>query len=181
MKISTKQLVFTALLIALSFIGAQLKVFGTIAFDSLPAFLGTFLLGPVYGAIIGFAGHILTSATSGFPFTFPVHFLIGIGMGVTMIATWFVFNLFNKRNQTNVGLIISVLVAALFNGPVLCLLSSPLLIPMLTWPGVVGMMVPLALVGGINAAVGAVVFRAIPASLKTQLNLDASKVRSNNS
>ena len=44
MKISTKQLVFTALLIALSFIGAQLKVFGTIAFDSLPAFLGTFLL-----------------------------------------------------------------------------------------------------------------------------------------
>ncbi|MGD9474489.1 MAG: ECF transporter S component [Eubacteriaceae bacterium] len=177
MKISTKQLVFTALLIALSFIGAQLKIFGTIAFDSLPAFLGTFLLGPVYGAVIGFAGHLLTSATSGFPYTFPVHFLIGIGMGVTMVATWFIFNLFNKRNQTNIGLIVSVLVAALFNGPILSLLCAPLLVPMLTWAGVIGMMVPLALVGGINAAFAAVVFRAIPSSLKAQLDLDASKAR----
>jgi hypothetical protein len=48
---------------------------------------------------------------------------------------------------------------------------------MLTWAGVIGMMVPLALVGGINAAFAAVIFRAIPTSLKAQLDLDASKAR----
>ena len=120
---------------------------------------------------------MLTSATSGFPYTLPVHLLIGVGMGLTMVATWFIFNIFDKRNQTNIGLVVSVLVAALFNGPILSLLCSPLLVPMLTWAGVVGMMIPLALVGGINAAIAAVIFRAIPASLKTQLDLDASKVR----
>lgn len=170
MKINTRQLVFMALLIAFSFIGAQLKIFGTIAFDSLPAFLGTFLMGPIFGAIIGIIGHLLTALTSGFPMTLPVHCVIAFGMGITMIATWYTYTFIKKVSNEIIGLIISVLAAAIFNGPILLLLCSPLLVPMLTWAGVIGMMFPLALVGGLNALIAALVFKALPVSIKNQFS-----------
>ena len=66
--------------------------------------------------------------------------------------------------------IVSVIVAAICNGPILLLLSSPLLVPMLTWPGLIGMMFPLALVGGINALIAATVFKALPESVKNQVS-----------
>lgn len=169
MKINTRQLVFMALLIALSFIGAQLKVFGTIAFDSLPAFLGTLLMGPVAGAIIAIIGHLLTALTSGFPMTLPVHLAIGLGMGLIMVATWYSYAFVKKATNEIVGLIVSVIIAAVCNGPILLLLCSPLLVPMLTWPGVMAMMLPLALVGGINAMIAALIFKALPLSVKTQI------------
>lgn len=170
MKINTRQLVFMALLIALSFVGAQLKVFGTIAFDSLPAFLGTLLMGPVAGAIIAIIGHLLTALTSGFPMTLPVHLAIGLGMGLIMVATWYTYVFVKKIANDIVGLIVSVIVAAICNGPVLLLVCSPLLVPMLTWPGLVTMMFPLALVGGINALIAATVFKALPESVKNQVS-----------
>lgn len=170
MKINTRQLVFMALLIALSFVGAQLKVFGTIAFDSLPAFLGTLLMGPVAGAIIAIIGHLLTALTSGFPMTVPVHLVIALGMGLTMVATWYTYIFVKKAANEIVGLIVSVIIAAICNGPILLLLCSPLLVPMLTWPGIIAMMFPLALVGGINAMVAAIVFKALPESIKNQVS-----------
>lgn len=170
MKINTRQLVFMALLIALSFVGAQLKVFGTIAFDSLPAFLGTLLMGPVAGAIIAIIGHLLTALTSGFPMTLPVHLAIALGMGLIMVATWYTYVFVKKVANDIVGLIVSVIVAAICNGPILLLLCSPLLVPMLTWPGLIGMMFPLALVGGINALIAATVFKALPESVKNQVS-----------
>lgn len=169
MKITTRQLVFMALLIALSFVGAQLKVFGTIAFDSLPAFLGTLLMGPVAGAIIAIIGHLLTALTSGFPMTVPVHLVIALGMGLTMVATWYTYAFIKKAANEVIGLIVAVIIAAICNGPILLILCSPLLIPMLTWPGVIAMMFPLALVGGLNALIAAIVFKALPASVKNQV------------
>ncbi|WP_414732637.1 ECF transporter S component [Acetobacterium carbinolicum] len=174
MKINTRQLVFMALLIALSFVGAQLKVFGTIAFDSLPAFLGTLLMGPLAGAIIAIIGHLLTALTSGFPMTLPVHLAIGLGMGLIMVATWYTYVFVKKAANEIVALIVSVIVAAICNGPILLLLCSPLLIPMLTWPGVIAMMFPLALVGGINALIAALVFKALPLSVKNQVSSASS-------
>ncbi|MBC3888019.1 ECF transporter S component [Acetobacterium paludosum] len=168
MKITTKQLVFTALLIALSFIGAQLKIFGTIAFDSLPAYLGTFLMGPIFGAIIGIIGHLLTAATSGFPMTLPVHCVIALGMGLTMVGTWYTYLFVKKIANETLGLLISVIAATIFNGPILLLLCSPLLVPILTWAGVIALMLPLALVGGLNALIAAVIYKALPDSIKNQ-------------
>jgi riboflavin transporter FmnP len=174
MKINTRQLVFMALLIALSFVGAQLKVFGTIAFDSLPAFLGTLLMGPVAGAIIAIIGHLLTALTSGFPMTIPVHLAIGLGMGLIMVATWYTYVSVKKVANDIVGLIACVIVAAICNGPILLLLCSPLLVPMLTWPGLIAMMFPLALVGGINALIATTVFKALPESVKNQVSSAAT-------
>lgn len=171
MKINTRNLVLMALFIALSFVGAQLKIFSTIAFDSLPAFLATLLMGPVYGAIIAIIGHLLTALTSGFPMSLPVHCVIALGMGLTMVATWYAFTLVRKISNDYLGLLAFIIIAGLFNGPGLLLLCSPLLVPILTWPGVIGMMLPLALVGGLNALIAAAVYKALPQSIKDQFHL----------
>ncbi|MGV8906932.1 MAG: ECF transporter S component [Acetobacterium sp.] len=174
MKITTRRLVLMALFIALSFVGAQLKIFSTVAFDSLPAFLATLLMGPIYGSIVAIIGHLLTALTSGFPMTVPVHMVIALGMGLTMVATWYTFTLIKKISNEYLGLIAAVIIAGLFNGPVLLLLCSPLLVPILTWPGLMGMMPLLAMVGGLNALIAAIVYKALPQSIKSQFQL-ASK------
>lgn len=169
MKTNSRQLVFMALLIALSFIGAQLKIFGSIAFDSLPAFLGTLLLGPLPGAIIASLGHLLTALSSGFPMTLPVHLVIALGMGLTMVATWYTFKFVEKISNDIIGLIVAVGVASLCNGPVILMFCAPLLIPIITWPGVIALLFPLSLVGGINAFLAALLFKTLPASVKGKI------------
>jgi uncharacterized membrane protein len=76
----TRRLIYAAILIALSFVGAQIKVMGSIALDSLPAFFAALLLGPASGAIVGAAGHLLTAITSSFPMTVPIHILLMLTM-----------------------------------------------------------------------------------------------------
>ncbi len=76
----SKKLVYMAVLIALSYIGSLIKITGTIAFDSFPAFFGALALGGVYGGIIGFLGHLFTAFLSGFPFTLPIHLVIAVMM-----------------------------------------------------------------------------------------------------
>jgi len=176
MKITTRNLVLMALFIALSFVGAQLKIFSTVAFDSLPAFLATLLMGPIYGAIVAIIGHLLTALTSGFPMTLPVHLVIALGMGLTMVATWYTFTLVKKISNEYVGLIVAVIMAGIFNGPVLLLLCSPLLVPILTWPGLIGMMPLLGMVGGLNALIAAVVYKALPQSIKSQFSLATKSI-----
>lgn len=176
MKINTRNLVLMALFIALSFVGAQLKVFSTVAFDSLPAFLATLLMGPIYGAIVAIIGHLLTALTSGFPMTLPVHLVIALGMGLTMVATWYTFTLVKKISNEYVGLIAAVIMAGIFNGPVLLLLCSPLLVPILTWPGLMGMMPLLGMVGALNAVIAAIVYKALPQSIKSQFQLATKSI-----
>ncbi|MBF7096883.1 ECF transporter S component [Alkalibacter mobilis] len=105
---NTRKLVLIGLFIAISFVGAQIKIVYSIAFDSMPAFAAALLLGPVPGAIVGFLGHMLTSLTSGFPFTIPVHLLIGVSMGA---ICW----LFGKLNQKVPGFL-NAAIAILLNG-----------------------------------------------------------------
>ncbi len=80
----TRTLVIAAMLIALSFIGANIKISGSIAFDSMPAFFGALVLGPVAGGIIGLIGHLLTAVFSGFPFGLPVHIIVAVMMYIAV-------------------------------------------------------------------------------------------------
>lgn len=50
MKYSTKKLATLAILLALCVIGANIKILGSIALDSFPAFIGAIILGPAAGA-----------------------------------------------------------------------------------------------------------------------------------
>jgi hypothetical protein len=63
-----KRMVVMAFFIALSVVGAMLKIpspTGTVALDSAPGFLGAALLGWREGALIAALGHLISSYTAG--------------------------------------------------------------------------------------------------------------------
>lgn len=165
----TKKIVLTALFIALSFVGSNLKVMGTIAFDSMPGFLGAVMLGPLYGAIIGGVGHFLTALTSGFPLSLPVHLITMIGMAVTMAAFAFVYKFISRKNQL-IGMILSTIVGVIINGPLTLLVLTPLLLPIMGKAGILGLMPVLSLVAAINAIVALAVYKLLPRSMKEYEN-----------
>ncbi len=144
----TKQLALIAMLIALSVIGAQIKVFNTIAFDSVPAFIGGLLINPVAGGIIGIFGHLVTAGVSSFPLGLLTHLIISLMMFLTVY-------LFAKVYQKSV--ILAVVVAVIFNGP----LSLLLLTPIIGVPLAKVLIVPLSIVAAINSTLGIVVFKSI--------------------
>lgn len=121
-----RKLVTCAMLIALCFVGSNIKVFGSIAFDSMPAFLGALMLGPWYGAVLGAGGHFLTALTSGFPYTVPVHIITMISMALTM----FFFNIIQKNLERRINLwlgrIVGIIVALIFNVGIGLLLTTPI-------------------------------------------------------
>lgn len=116
---NTKRIVLLSLFIALSAVLANVKIFSTIAFDSLPAFLAAMILSPIAGGIVGALGHLLTAITSGFPLSVPVHLFIAIQM---LVIVWMFGVLFKKLNQY-----IAMAIAIILNGPVATLLSGILI------------------------------------------------------
>ena len=116
-KISTKTLVVMALMIALSFVGSYLRIFGTIAFDSLPGFLAALLLGPVHGAAIGFLGHIFTALNLAFPLSVPLHFVIATTMAITMYGFGLAYKILSGRFSETVAFIISGAFGIVLNAP----------------------------------------------------------------
>ena len=153
----TKKLVITALFIALSFIGANIKIMDTIAFDAMPGFLGALIVGPVYGAFIGAIGHFLTALTSGFPFTIPVHLIIMLGMAVTMLVFGSVYKYFSKKNY-GVAVILSLILGVIINGPLLLVV----LIPILGKAVCIGMLPVLSLAAGINIIIAQGIYKLLP-------------------
>jgi len=115
---NTKTLVIMALFTALSFVGSNVKIFGSIAFDSLPGFVAALLLGPVQGAAIGFLGHLFTALTSGFPLSIPMHFVIAVSMAITMLGFGFTYNALKNRASERVSFAITGIVGTIFNGPI---------------------------------------------------------------
>ena len=161
----TKKLVLAALLIALSFIGANIKIMQTIAFDSMPGFLGTLILGPFYGALIGLLGHFLTALTSGFPLTVPVHLVIMVGMALTMISFGAAYKYFSKKNKTT-GNIMATIVAVIVNGPILTLLISPMLIPVMGKSGLIALLPILCCATALNVIIALIVYNYLPKRYK---------------
>ncbi|MFD6438788.1 ECF transporter S component [Peribacillus sp. NPDC060186] len=73
-----------AIFIALSAVGAMIKVpspIGSIALDSFPALLAAVILSPVSGAIVAGLGHIISAFIGGMTLG-PFHFLIMVEMAV---------------------------------------------------------------------------------------------------
>lgn len=161
----TKKLVLAALLIALSFIGSNIKIMQTIAFDSMPGFLGALILGPFYGAIIGLLGHFLTALTSGFPLTVPVHLVIMIGMALTMVSFSYTYKYFSKKSKVS-GNVAATIVAVIINGPLLTLLVSPMLIPVMGKAGVIALLPVLCSATAFNVIIALVVYTYLPKRYK---------------
>lgn len=109
-KMNVKYLVMMGLCIALSYIGAMIKIQQTIAFDALPAFFAALVLGPIAGGIVGLIGHMLTALLSGFPLSLPIHLVVGGMMFVSCASFGFVYKKSNK--------VLAGIVGILMNGPV---------------------------------------------------------------
>ncbi|MDF2570321.1 MAG: hypothetical protein K0R55_1925 [Sporomusa sp.] len=152
--------ILAALFITLSFIGANVKVLGSIAFDSMPGFLGTLILGTAYGAAIGAAGHFLTALLSGFPLTIPVHLVIMGIMAVTMAVFGIIYRRLADANRFSVkGALVAGGVAVLLNGPLGLLVLSPLLVPVLGQAGILALLPILSGVAALNILLAFIIYR----------------------
>ena len=116
--VSTKILVIVALFVALSFVGSQVRLFGSIAFDSLPGFLAALLLGPMYGAAIGFLGHLISAMTAGFPLSVPLHLVIAGAMALSMYGFGIAYRTLSKKLSQVAALTIAGVIGTILNGPV---------------------------------------------------------------
>lgn len=80
-----KKVSYIALFIALSVIGAALKIpfasVGSVALDAFPALFASVLFGGGIGAVIAAAGHLLSALMAGMPLG-PFHYLIALEMAL---------------------------------------------------------------------------------------------------
>lgn len=154
MNSKTSRLVLMGMFVALSFVGSYIKIpspFQSIALDSMPAFLGGLMLGGVEGAVIGFVGHMLTAANSGFYMTLPIHLLIAVMMALTVyIYQW----IYKKTNM-----IVAGIVGTLINGLGVPLLMA--LMPQFGWGFFVSITPFLTLASAVNVGISVIVFAAL--------------------
>lgn len=154
---SLRTYLLMSLFIALSAVLANIKIFSSIAFDSLPAFLGALIISPIAGGIIGALGHFITAFTTGFPFTLPIHLLVMLQMFLLV----FLFGWSYKKW----GMTLSILLAIIINGPVMAFVTgvfTQLLVGGITAYQFFLMLVfPLTLGGGVNVAIACLVYQGV--------------------
>lgn len=130
---NVKRISIIAIFIALSAVGALIKIpspVGTIGLDSAPGYFIALAFGGSMGALVISVGHLLTAATIGFPLTIPIHLFIAVQMAVWALAFRWIHNKF--------GMIPAIATSTILNG----VLSSFTMI----------------LIGGIGAAIGVMPF-----------------------
>jgi len=152
---TTKTLVMTALFIAMSVIGAYIKipnpVTSSIALDALPAYLSALVLGGIPGAAVGALGHLISAAAGGFPMSLPIHLLIATEMAIIMV----IFSIIAKK----INLIAALVAGIILNGVV-----SPavlILIPGFGLPVFIGALLPLIAASTVNVLVSGIVYHSI--------------------
>lgn len=92
-----KMISWLAIMIALSAVGAAIKipaVVGSVALDAFPAIVAAALFGGMTGAIVGVLGHLLSALLGGFPLG-SMHFLIA---GEMAALVW-IFGILYKSNH----------------------------------------------------------------------------------
>jgi uncharacterized membrane protein len=162
-----KEIVLTALFIALSFIGANIKVMGSIAFDSMPGFLGALLLGPAYGALIGVIGHFLTALLSGFPLSFPAHVIIMIDMAAAMAVFGVAYcKVANDKAFSLKGIIVSGILGVTINGPIALVMLAPLLLPVIGLAGIIAYLPVVSGIAVLNIVLASIVYKLLPDTIK---------------
>ena len=152
MTINTKTLVTVAFLIALSFAGSHLRIFGTIAFDSLPGFLAALMLGPAYGALVGFLGHLFTAFGAGFPLSVPLHLTIAVSMALTMFVYGHTYKALQTRFSQTTAFVATGVVGVLLNAPVSLALSMSVMWLMAGREAAMGLLVLLPALAAASAA-----------------------------
>lgn len=156
---SVRKLTLLSMLLAMSVLGANIKIFGSVALDSFPAFLGALILGPIPGALLGALGHFISALLAGFPLTLPVHILVTALMAVTM----FIYGKIREVSTSFKKQTITISwIAAYFSSVLLDLL---LLYPLIH-ETVFILFVPLTIATVINLFITEIVYKLIPNEIK---------------
>lgn len=148
-----KKLPLLGILLGLTIVGADVKLFQSIALDSFPAFLGALMIGPIEGASLAFVGHLVSGFLSGFPLTLPIHFIIAIMMA---LAVYLYGNVFAILKGTTAAYILSIIVGYFTN----VILSLEVLYPFMG-NMVYGFFVPLSLVSLFNIISASLIYSII--------------------
>lgn len=147
-----KRAAYIAVFIALSAVGAMIKIpspVGTIGLDSAPGYFCALAFGYVEGAAVIFVGHLLTAGIVGFPLGLPLHLFIGIQMGLWAIIVRFI--------KQSLGLWPAVIAGVVLNGVV----SSFTSIFIGGMGGVIGIM-PFLIAGSLfNILIAAIAYRGL--------------------
>lgn len=104
---NVKKISLLALMIALSAVGASIKIpapVSSVALDALPALIAAVLLGPGAGAITGALGHLLSAYFGGFPLG-VYHLLIAPEMAV---LAWIFGTLYTHNKRIFAGIVFIV-------------------------------------------------------------------------
>ncbi|KJF27248.1 dimethylbenzimidazole transporter [Clostridium aceticum] len=154
-KYNIKTMTQIAMLIALSMIGATIKIQGSIAFDSMAAFFAALYIGPLAGGMVGVLGHLLSAATAGFPMTIPMHILVAFQMLVFVYVFGWVY--------TKAPSWVAILIGTFLNGPVGALLAVPvsLMLGFGGWPLFLMIWMPLTIASFANIVLATVVYKTI--------------------
>lgn len=148
---SARKLAVLAIFIALSAVGALIKIpspVGTVALDAAPGFFVAIGFGGWMGAVVAAVGHLLTSAVVGFPLTLPMH--LGIAAGMALCA--FVYGWLGRKGT--VGLVLGFVLAAIINSFVLGLL----MLPIGGWPLYTATIIPLLIGAVVNLATSTIAY-----------------------
>ena len=158
----TRKLTIVALLTAMCVVGANIKILGSIALDSFPAFLGSLLLGMGPGAFLGFFGHMLSALLSGFPNSLPVHLIIGVFMALCMVVYSYLHKKF--RDRKILAAVIASVGGYIFNVPLPLLCLYPIL-----GEAVYALFIPLTVSTVMNLVLSELVYVAIPEKYKKNI------------
>lgn len=110
---NTKKISIISVFIALSVVGSFIVVpsmAGTVAFDSMPAFVCAVVINPIVGGLVGFLAHILSSSIKGLPLGIFSHLIVGIMMFISV----YVFGWIYLKGQK----IVAIIVGTILNGPI---------------------------------------------------------------
>lgn len=154
-------MVVSALLVALSFVGANIKIMNTIALDSMPGFFAALFISPKCGAAIAAAGHFFTALLSGFPLSLPVHMIIMLDMAVTMLVFG---HIYKERTQKGTRAVKAIALAGaagiIINGPGAMVLLLPFLLPTMGIAGIIVYLPVLSVAAAVNIFLAFMLYRA---------------------
>ncbi len=156
-KWSVKRVAIVAVFIALSAVGAMIKIpspIGSIGLDSCPGYFVAVAFGGVEGALVIAIGHLLSAAVVGFPLTIPIH----LGVAASMALWAFTIRFFSKKGHF--GLWIGVVVATLLN----TFATGLFFLPIGGWAMYITTVPSLIVASAVNTILAAVAFQAVKGS-----------------
>lgn len=144
-----------AILLALSAVGAMIKIptsIGTPSLDSAAGYFGAAAFGPLVGSIVAGFGHLFTAYVAGFPFGPVIHTIIAIEQVLWAVLFWFLV--------TRVNIWVGGIVAVLCNG----IIAAASMIPFLGMPTFIPIMIQLIIASAINVLIAASAYKIVKKS-----------------